>query len=111
MVDAQSVSPLSSSLSLLLLLSEAEAGSCTDHIWREKRSRQFAGRGPGGSSAGWMEVERRGGRGGRRVALGALCRQPVLLAITGKSGALPQGQLGRGRAPELPERPPPPASV
>ena len=39
---------------------------------------------------------------GHRVALGALCRLPMLLAITGKSGTLPQGAAGQGPSARAP---------
>ena len=40
--------------------------------------------------------------GGHRVALGTLCRLPMLLAVTGKSGALPQGAAGQGPSAQAP---------
>lgn len=95
-VDAQPMSPLSSSLSLSLLLSEAEAGSCTDRIWRRREADSLPGWGPGRLwcqvGLKWSGVE---AGAGHRVAR-ALCRLPMLLAITGKSGALPQGAAGQG---------------
>lgn len=102
-VDAQPMSPLSSSLSLSLLLSEAEAGSCTDRIWREERSRQSPGVGGLGGSGVRLDGSGAAWRLGLVTGwLGALCRLPMLLAITGKSGALPQGAAGQGPSAQTP---------
>ena len=61
--------------------------------------------------SGWMEVERRGGwgwsQGGSAPCAGCQCCLPSQESPV----PFPRGQLGRGRAPKLPEWPPPPASV
>ena len=47
--------------------------------------------------------------GAHRVALGALCRLPMLLAVTGESGALAQEAAGQGLSARAPRVPPTPS--